>query len=44
MKVLRKIIGKTKIDRIRSQKIIKSYGIQLINEWVEKEEENGANM
>ena len=35
MKVLRKIIGKTKIDRIRSQQIRESFGIQRINEWVE---------
>ena len=31
MKVLRKIVGKTKIDRIRSQQISN----QPINEWVE---------
>ena len=42
MKELRKIIGKTKIDRIRSQQIRKSCGIQPINEW--KEEEKGTNM
>ena len=34
-KALRKIVGKTKIDRI-SQQIRESYGIQLINEWVER--------
>ena len=36
MKVLRKIVGKTKIDRTRSQQIRESYGIQPINEWAEK--------
>ena len=36
MKVLRKIIGKTKIDRIRSQQIRESCDIQPINEWVER--------
>ena len=36
MKVLRKIVGKTKIDRITSQQIRDSYGIQSINEWVER--------
>ena len=35
MKVLRKIVGKTKIDIIRSQQIRESCGIQPINEWVE---------
>ena len=35
MKALRKIVGKTKIDRIRSQQIIESCGIQPIDEWVE---------
>ena len=43
MKVPRKIVDKTEIDRIRSQQIRESYGIQPINEWVEKEE-NGTNM
>ena len=33
MKVLRKIVDKTKIDRIRSQQIIESCGI---NEWVKR--------
>ena len=36
MKVLRKVVGYTKIDRIRSQKIRESCGIQPINEWVER--------
>ena len=36
MKVLRKTVGKTKIDRIRSQQIRNSCGIQPINEWVER--------
>ena len=36
MKVLRKIIGKTKVDRIRRQQIRESCGIQPINEWVER--------
>ena len=36
MKVLRKIVGKTKIDRIRSQQIRISCGIQPVNEWVER--------
>ena len=36
MKVLRKLAGKTRIDRIRSQQIRESCGIQPINEWVER--------
>ena len=36
MKILRKIVGKIKIDRIRSQDIRKFCGIQPINEVVEK--------
>ena len=36
MKVLRKIIGKTKIDRIRSEQIRESCCIQPIDEWVER--------
>ena len=39
MKILRKIVDKTKIDRIRSQQIRESCGIQLINEWVERRRE-----
>ena len=34
--LLRKIVDKTKIDRIRSQQIRESYGVQPINEWVER--------
>ena len=49
MKLLRKIIGKTKIDRIRSLQIRESCGIQpLMSGWKEEEEEeeeeNGTNM
>ena len=36
MKVLRKIVEKTKINRIRSQQIRESCGIQPINEWMER--------
>ena len=36
MKVLRKIVGKTKIDRIRSQQIRQSCCIQPIYEWMER--------
>ena len=39
MKVLRKIVGKTKIDRIRSQQIRESCGIQSNNEWMERRRE-----
>ena len=39
MKVLRKIVGKTKIARIRSQQIREFWGIQPINEWVERRRE-----
>ena len=43
IKVLRKIVGKTKIDRIRNQQITESSGIQpIISGW--KEEESGTNM
>ena len=38
-KVLRKIVGKTKICRIRSQQIRVSCCIQLINFWVETRRE-----
>ena len=34
--VLRRTIGKTKMNRIRSQQIRESCGIQPINEWVER--------
>ena len=36
MRVLRKIVGKTKIDRIRRQQIRESCGIQPVSEWVER--------
>ena len=36
MKVLRNIVGKTKIDRIRSQQMRESCDFQPINEWVER--------
>ena len=36
MKVPRKIVGKTKIERIRSQQIRESRGIQPINVWMER--------
>ena len=35
MEVIRKIVGKTK-NRIRSQQVRESCGIQPINEWVER--------
>ena len=34
MKVLRKIVGKTKMDRITSRQIGESSGIQPMNGWV----------
>ena len=34
--MLRKIVGKTKIDGIKSQQIRESWGMQPINEWVER--------
>ena len=39
MQVLRKIVGKTKINRIRSQQIRESCGILHIKEWVERRRE-----
>ena len=36
MKLLRKLVCKTKIDRIRSQQIRESCDIQLINKWVDR--------
>ena len=39
IKVLRKIVGKIKINRIRSKQIRKSCCIQPINEWVERRTE-----
>ena len=44
MKVLRKIIGKTKIDKIRSQQIRESCGIQPINEWMKRRSEWDAHV
>ena len=35
MKILRKIVGKKKIDRIRRQQIRESCGIQPSNQWME---------
>ena len=43
MKVLRKIVGKTEIDRIRSQQIRESCANQpIMRGWKEEEEENGT--
>ena len=39
MEVLRKIVDKTKIDRIRSQQIRESCGVHPINEWEERRRE-----
>jgi hypothetical protein len=36
IKVLRQIVGKTRIHRIRSQQIRESYGIKPINDLVER--------
>ena len=44
MKVPRKVVGKTKIDRIRSQQFRASYGIQQLKTRWKGEEENGRNM
>ena len=47
VKLLRKIVGKTKIDRIRSQEIRESSGIQpnlLMSGWKEEEEDNWTNL
>ena len=38
-KVLRKIVGKTKIGSVRSQQIRESCFIQPINKWVERRRE-----
>ena len=35
----RKIVDKTKIDRIRSQQIRESYGVHPINEWMKRRRE-----
>jgi hypothetical protein len=42
MNIPRKIVGNTKIDRIRSQQIRESCGIQSINECEERRKENGT--
>ena len=44
MKVLRKIVDKTKIDRVRGQQIREPCGIQPINKWVGGEVKNETNM
>jgi hypothetical protein len=36
MKILRKIVGKAKIDKIRSQQIRESYSIEPINDKVKR--------
>ena len=36
MKILREIVGKTKINGIRSQQIRVSRGIQPLNEWMKR--------
>ena len=36
MKIPRKIVGKTKRDRIRSKQFRESCGIQPVNEWMER--------
>jgi len=41
MKGLRKIVGKIKIDRIRSQQIRESCDIKHINEWVGRRRRRG---
>ena len=42
MRILRKIVGKTKIDRIRSKKIRESWGIQPNDEWVDRRKREGG--
>ena len=44
MKVLRKIVNKTKIDIIRSQQIREACSIQPIYEWVERRREQGQHV
>ena len=44
MKVLRKIVSKTKIDRVRSQKIREFCGIKHINDWMEIRREWDENV
>ena len=43
MKVPRKIVGKTKIDRIRSQEIGESCGIQPVD-WMERRREQDKHV
>ena len=42
--LFRKIVGKTKIDRIRSQQIRESCGLRPINQWVERRREWDQNV
>ena len=44
MKVLRKIVVKTKIDRVISHQVREYCGIQLIMNGCKEEEENGINI
>jgi hypothetical protein len=44
MKVITKIVGKTKLGRIRSQQIRESSGIQPINEWAERRSRGWAEL
>ena len=43
MIALRKIVGKTKEENI-SQQVSQSFAIQSVNEWVEREQEDGTNI
>ena len=44
IKILRKIVGKTKTGRIRSQRIRVSFSNYPINEWEERIRENMTNL
>ena len=44
MKVLRKIVGNTKIDTIRNKQIREPCGIQPINEYTERRRRDRTNM
>ena len=44
MKIPGKIVFKTKLERIRSQQFRESFGLKVINEWVDKKKENGTNI